>query len=46
MAGEDKEYEGEATPMPGLRVGFLPQEPVLPADAIVHEIVASTPLPE
>jgi sulfate-transporting ATPase len=29
MAGVDKEYEGEATPQPGLRVGFLPQEPHL-----------------
>jgi len=29
MAGVDKEYEGEATPQPGLRVGFLPQEPQL-----------------
>ncbi len=29
MAGVDREYEGEATPMPGLRVGFLPQEPQL-----------------
>ncbi|MCL4702034.1 MAG: energy-dependent translational throttle protein EttA [Burkholderiaceae bacterium] len=29
MAGVDREYEGEATPMPGLRIGFLPQEPQL-----------------
>ncbi len=29
MAGEDREYEGEAVPMPNLRVGFLPQEPRL-----------------
>ena len=29
MAGVDREYEGEATPMPGLRVGYLPQEPQL-----------------
>ncbi|MBX3591470.1 MAG: energy-dependent translational throttle protein EttA [Burkholderiaceae bacterium] len=29
MAGVDREYEGEATPMPGLRVGSLPQEPQL-----------------
>ncbi len=27
MAGEDKEFEGEAVPMPDLRIGFLPQEP-------------------
>jgi len=29
MAGEDKDIEGEAIPMPNLRVGFLPQEPHL-----------------
>jgi ATP-binding cassette ChvD family protein len=29
MAGEDTEIEGEARPQPGLRVGFLPQEPRL-----------------
>src|SRR5690606_19348734 len=29
MAGEDREYEGEATPMPGLRIGYLQQEPQL-----------------
>jgi sulfate-transporting ATPase len=25
MAGEDKEYEGEAVPMPNMRIGYLPQ---------------------
>jgi sulfate-transporting ATPase len=39
MAGEDKEYEGEATPMPDLRIGFLPQEPRLDPDATVRSIV-------
>jgi ATP-binding cassette ChvD family protein len=29
MAGVDKEFVGEARPEPGVRVGFLPQEPVL-----------------
>ncbi len=29
MAGEDKEFEGEAVPMPNMRIGFLPQEPTL-----------------
>jgi ATP-binding cassette ChvD family protein len=29
MAGLDKEYDGEAVPMPNLRVGLLPQEPHL-----------------
>src|SRR6476646_1444029 len=39
MAGEDKEIEGEATPMPGLRVGFLPQEPQLDPQETVREAV-------
>ncbi len=39
MAGVDKEYEGEATPMPGLKVGYLPQEPVLPAEQTVRQVV-------
>ena len=29
MAGADKEHDGEARPQPGIRVGFLPQEPML-----------------
>jgi ATP-binding cassette ChvD family protein len=29
MAGEDKDIEGEAIPMPNMKVGFLPQEPHL-----------------
>src|SRR5687767_6448585 len=29
MAGVDKDFEGDAVPMPNLRVGFLPQEPQL-----------------
>jgi ATP-binding cassette ChvD family protein len=29
MAGVDTEYEGEARPQPGLRIGYLPQEPQL-----------------
>ncbi|MCC7059241.1 MAG: energy-dependent translational throttle protein EttA [Burkholderiaceae bacterium] len=31
MAGVDGEYQGEARPMPGLRIGYLPQEPQLDA---------------
>lgn len=27
MAGIDTEIEGEARPMPGLKIGYLPQEP-------------------
>ncbi len=29
MAGVDKEFDGEARPQPGIRVGYLPQEPQL-----------------
>ncbi|MCR4348139.1 MAG: energy-dependent translational throttle protein EttA [Sulfuricaulis sp.] len=29
MAGEYKEYDGEARPQPGIRIGFLQQEPQL-----------------
>jgi sulfate-transporting ATPase len=36
MAGEDKDIEGEAIPMPKLRVGFLPQEPQLDPDKDVR----------
>src|SRR6476619_5989831 len=39
MAGEDKEYEGEAVPMPDMRIGFLPQEPKLDPEATVRSIV-------
>src|SRR5947207_64153 len=46
MAGEDKEFLGEAWPAPGLKVGFLPQEPQLdPAKDVkgnVDEGVAET----
>ncbi len=39
MAGEDREYEGEAVPMPDMRIGFLPQEPRLDPEATVREAV-------
>ena len=39
MAGLDKEIEGEATPMPGLKIGFLPQEPQLDPAQTVREAV-------
>ena len=29
MAGLDKEFDGEARPQPGIKIGYLPQEPVL-----------------
>jgi ATP-binding cassette ChvD family protein len=31
MAGVDKDFLGEARPLPGIRIGFLPQEPTLDA---------------
>jgi len=39
MAGVDKDIEGDAVPMPGIRVGYLPQEPELRAEATVREAV-------
>jgi len=39
MAGEDKDIEGDAVPMPGLSVGFLPQEPRLDPQQTVREAV-------
>ncbi|MDZ4728691.1 MAG: energy-dependent translational throttle protein EttA [Xanthomonadales bacterium] len=39
MAGEDQEHEGEARPQPGIRIGYLPQEPVLDESKTVREIV-------
>jgi len=39
MAGVDKEYEGEAIPMPGLHIGYLPQEPKLNPEHTVRESV-------
>jgi sulfate-transporting ATPase len=41
MAGVDKDIEGEATPMPGIKIGYLPQEPQLDADKTVREEVES-----
>ena len=39
MAGVDKEIEGEAVPMPGLKIGFLPQEPQLDPGQTVRQAV-------
>jgi energy-dependent translational throttle protein EttA len=39
MAGIDMEIEGEAIPMPGLKIGCLPQEPQLNPDETVREAV-------
>src|SRR5450755_365091 len=39
MSGEDKDYEGEAIPMPNMRIGYLPQEPQLAPDKTVRETI-------
>ena len=39
MAGVDNEYDGEAVPMPNLRIGFLPQEPGLEPQLSVRDAV-------
>ena len=39
MAGVDTEIEGEARPMPGIKVGYLPQEPQLDPQKTVRDIV-------
>ena len=39
MAGVDKDFDGDAEPMPNLRVGFLPQEPQVDANKTVRETV-------
>ena len=39
MAGVDKEIEGEATPMPGIKIGYLPQEPELNPQETVRQAV-------
>jgi energy-dependent translational throttle protein EttA len=39
MAGVDDNYDGEVIRMPGIKVGFLEQEPQLPGGATVRESV-------
>jgi energy-dependent translational throttle protein EttA len=39
MAGVDENYDGEVVRMPGIRVGFLEQEPRLPQGKSVREAV-------
>jgi sulfate-transporting ATPase len=39
MAGDDKDFEGEAVPMPNLRIGYLRQEPQLDPAKTVRESV-------
>ena len=39
MAGIDRDIEGEATPQPGLKIGYLPQEPQLDPELTVRQAV-------
>ena len=41
MAGIDTDIQGEAVPMPGLNIGYLPQEPELDPELTVRQIVES-----
>jgi sulfate-transporting ATPase len=41
MAGIDKDIVGEAVPMPGLNIGYLPQEPQLDPEQTVRQAVES-----
>lgn len=39
MAGLDKDIEGEARPQPGIKIGYLPQEPQLNPEHTVRESI-------
>ena len=41
MAGEDQDILGEARPMPNLKIGYMPQEPVLDPEQTVRQAVES-----
>lgn len=41
MAGVDTEFDGEAIPMSGIKIGYLPQEPQLDPEKTVREEVES-----
>src|SRR5512142_932706 len=41
MAGVDKEYDGEVQHLPNIRIGYLPQEPVLDPEFTVRQEVES-----
>ena len=43
MAGLDTDIQGEAVPMPGLNIGYLPQEPQLDPEKTVRQEVESSP---
>ncbi len=39
MAGVDKQFEGEARPQPGIKIGYLAQEPEIDLKKTVREVV-------
>ena len=39
MAGVDKEFEGVAKPQPGIKIGYLAQEPEIDLEKTVREVV-------
>ena len=39
MAGVDTDINGEARPQPGIKIGYLPQEPSLDKDKTVRQVV-------
>ena len=39
MAGVDNDFVGDAEPAPGLRIGYLPQEPIVDTDKTVLDVV-------
>ncbi len=41
MAKQDKEYDGEVQHLPGIKIGYLPQEPVLDPEKTVRQEVES-----
>jgi sulfate-transporting ATPase len=41
MAGIDTDIQGEAVPMPGLNIGYLPQEPQIDPEQTVRQVVES-----
>ncbi len=41
MAGIDNEIQGEAIPMPSIKIGYMPQEPELDPEQTVREAVES-----
>ena len=39
LTGVDQDYEGEARPQPGIKIGYLPQEPKLDPEKTVREVI-------